>query len=406
MASILDGIRMVEVATFVAGPAAGTVMADFGAEVTHVEPPDIGDPYRYLYTLNPLPPSEHNYPWLLDSRNKRSLALDLKSEAGREALYKLVRDADVFLTNYHPSVLEALHIRYEDLQPLNDRLIYAHVTGYGEVGGEAEKPGYDATAWWARSGMMDLIRPRGGEVAYSAPGMGDHPTSLTLFGAIMMALYHRERTGSGTKVSTSLMANGAWSNGILAQAALCGTEGFKAFTEPHADSPNPLISVYSTRDGRQFFLVMVKEASEWGLFCRAIDRPDLLEDPRFAESENRRENARELVGILDEVFAQKNLAEWTEILDRGRVTFGLIQRSDELPQDPQMRANGVFREIEGMGGMETIDSPILMEGADKRAPNRAPEIGQHTAEVLQGLGYTEAQIRELVEAGVARIAKE
>jgi len=404
MASILDGIRMVEVATFVAGPAAGTVMADFGAEVIHVEPPDIGDPYRYLYTLNPLPSSEHNYPWLLDSRNKRSLALDLKSEPGREALYRLVRDADVFLTNYHPSVLEALHVRYEDLKPLNERLIYAHVTGYGEVGEEAEKPGYDATAWWARSGMMDLIRPKGGEVAMSAPGMGDHPTSVTLFGAIMMALYNRERTGVGTKVSTSLLANGAWANGILAQAALCGTRSFKPFT--HAESPNPLVSVYQTKDGRLFFLVMVKEASEWGLFCKAVDRPDLLEDPRFKESADRRENAGVLVAILDQLFAQKTLAEWTEILDRHRITFGLVQRSDELPHDPQMRTNGVFREIEETGGMETIDSPIRMEGADKRAPTRAPEIGQHTAEVLQGIGYTETQIRDMVEAGVARIAKE
>ncbi len=404
MASILDGIRVVEVATFVAGPAAGTVMADFGADVIHVEPPDIGDPYRYLYTLRPLPTSEYNYPWLLDSRNKRSLALDLKSEVGREALYKLVREADVFLTNYHPSVLEALHIRYEDLKPLNGKMIYAHVTGYGPVGDEAEKPGYDATAWWARSGMMDVIRPKGGAVAMSSPGMGDHPTSVTLFGAIMMALYHRERTGEGTEVSTSLMANGAWANSILTQAALCGARSFQPFT--HAESPNPLVSVYETKDRRNFFLVMVKEAFEWDLFCKAINRPDLHEDPRFKEVEKRRENARELVAILDGVFAEKTLAEWSEILDRHRVTFGLVQRTDELPDDPQMRANGVFREIEGAGGLQTVDSPIQMEGADKLAPHRAPEIGQHTTEVLQGVGYTEAQIREMVEAGVARVAKE
>ena len=404
MASILDGIRVVEVATFVAGPAAGTTMADFGADIIHVEPPDIGDPYRYLSSLKPLPTSEHNYPWLLDSRNKKSLALDLKSEEGRDALYKIVAEADVFLTNYHPSVLEALHIRHEDIAHLNERLIYAHATGYGEIGAEAEKPGYDATAWWARSGMMDLIRPEGGEVIPSAPGMGDHPTSIALFGAIMMALYKRERSGVGSKVSTSLMANGAWSNGILAQAALCGAKPMAVAT--HSESPNPLVSIYKTGDDRHFFLVMVKEAFEWNQFCDAISKPEWKEDPRFKEVDKRRENAKELVASLDEIFAQKTLAEWTTLLDRHHITFGLVQKTHELPDDPQMKENGIFREIEGANGMLTVDSPIRMEGEDKVAPGRAPELGQHTTEVLQGVGYTDSQIRELVDAGVARVGKD
>ncbi len=404
MGSILDGIRMVEVATFVAGPAAGTVMADFGADVIHVEPPDIGDPYRYLYSLKPLPSSEHNYPWLLDSRNKKSLALNLKTEAGREALYKLIPEMDVFLTNYHPSVLEALQIRYEDLRPLNDRLIYAHATGYGEVGDEAEKPGYDATAWWARSGMMDLIRAGDGEVAMSAPGMGDHPTSLTLFGGIMMALYQRERTGEGSKVSTSLMANGAWSNSILLQAALCGAKSFKPFS--HADSTNPLVAIYDTQDGRQIFLAMVKQAFEWEQFCDAIGHPELKEDPRYKDVDARRDNARQLVAFLDGVFAQKPLSEWTAALEAHAITFGVVKQTAELPDDPQMHENGIFREIAGSEGMLTVDTPIKLEGAEKVAPGPAPEIGQHTVEVLQGLGYTDGQIREMVESGAARAAKD
>ena len=402
MASILDGIRVVEVATFVAGPAAGTVMADFGADVIHVEPPGIGDPYRYLSSLKPLPVSEHNYPWMLDSRNKKSLALDLKSEAGREALYKLVAEADIFLTNYHPSVLEALQIRYEDLKPLNARMIYAHATGYGDVG-EAEKPGYDATAWWARSGMMDLIRSKDAEVSASAPGMGDHPTSVALFGSIMMALYQREKTGEGTKVSTSLMANGAWSNSILVQAALCGAEPMRPGR--HAESGNPLISVYETSDDRQIFLVMVKEAFEWEQFCDAIGHPELKADPRYQEVEARRSNAAELVAFLDGVFASKPFAHWVETLEEHRITFGVVQRTEELPDDPQMHANGVFREIEGGHGLLTVDSPLKIEGAAKVPPGPAPEIGEHTLELLQGLGYTDTQIREMVESGAAQVAK-
>ena len=403
MASILSDIRVVEVATFVAGPAASTALADFGAHVVHVEPPDTGDPYRYLSQLRPLPTNEHNYPWLLDSRSKKSLALDLKREAGREVLYKLVRDADVFLTNYHPSVLEALQIRDDDLRPQNERLIYAHVTGYGALGSEAEKPGYDATAWWARSGLMDTIRSRGGELGMSAPGMGDHPTSMALFGAIVLGLYDRQRTGVGRVVSTSLLANGAWANGILLQAALCGAAPLQHTT--HAESPNPLICVYRTQDDRHLFLAMVKEASEWEMFCDAIERPELKPDPRFARVEARRENAAQLVALLDEVFAQKTLAAWTERLEHHRITFGLVQPTHELPADQQMHDNGVFRTIEGSGDLLTVDSPIQISGVEKTAPTRAPEIGQHTAEILQGLGYTEIQIRELCEEGTARLAK-
>ncbi len=399
MAGIFDGIRVVEAATFVAGPAAGTIMSDFGAEVIHVEPPGIGDPHRLLYQLRPLPECEENYPWLLDSRNKKSVALNLKHADGRAAMYKLIATADVFITNYQPSVLADLGLRLVDLQPLNARLIYAHATGYGDVGEEIEKPGYDATAWWARSGMMDLIRPRGGEVALSAPAMGDHPTSVAMFSAIVLGLYRRERTGKGGRVTTSLMANGLWSNSIMAQASLCGGRQVPPWT--HADSPNPLVATYQTKDERHFSLVMVKGAQEWELFCRAISREDLLADARFATPESRRMHARELVAILDALFAQKTLAEWTEVLNKHRVTFGIVQKSFDLPADPQMVANGCFRDFENLPGRKVVDSPIYVDGETKVTPRRPPELGEQTREVLLGAGYTDDAIEALVKAGAA-----
>jgi crotonobetainyl-CoA:carnitine CoA-transferase CaiB-like acyl-CoA transferase len=400
---ILEGIRVVEVATFVFGPAAGTVMGDFGAEVIHVEPPATGDPYRYLPQLKPLPECEHNYCWLLDARNKKSLAVDLKSEAGREVLLALVSGADVFITNYHPSVLADLRLRYEDLAPLNPRLVYAHATGYGEEGAEVEKPGYDATAWWARSGMMDAVRPAGVEPALATPGMGDHPSAMSVFGGIMLALYARQQTGKGTKVSSSLVANGAWANSIYVQAAMCGAPPYRHVD--HVGTPNALVNHYATSDGKRFYLAMVKEAAEWPGLARAIERPELLEDPRFAALEERRRNAAALVAILDEVFASRTFAKWREALDKHRVTFGPIAASHEVPDDAQLAAAGVFREIDHpeLGALKTVDSPIQLRGATKRPPGVAPEIGQHTREVLGSLGYSDARIAELAGSGAVRV---
>lgn len=401
MSAMLEGIRVVEVASFVAAPAAGTMMSDFGAEVIHVEPPGIGDPQRLLHHLRPLPECEDPYAWILDSRNKQSVVLNLKQTQGLEALHRLVATADVFITNYQPSVLEELSLRYEDLRQHNERMIYAHVTGYGDRGAEADKPGYDASAWWARSGLMDLIRPANGEVAMSAPAMGDHPTSVATFGAIMAGLFRRERTGEGGKVSTSLLANGLWANSFMVQAALCNATPVERFT--HAESPNPLVCVYETRDGRLLFLVMVKEAFEWELFCDAIDREDLKHDPRFNESTRRRENNKELVNILDGVFAGKTLDEWTRILDHHRVTFGLVQPYDALPDDPQAIANGLYPEIAGTGGMRTIDSPINIEGETKCQPRMAPEHGEHTGAVLRELGYADADIDAMAAEGAIEL---
>jgi crotonobetainyl-CoA:carnitine CoA-transferase CaiB-like acyl-CoA transferase len=397
---ILKGVRVVELATFVFGPAAGTVMADFGADVVKIEHPVTGDPYRYLYRLKPLPECEENYCWILDARGKRSVALDCKREEGRAVAADLVMGADVLITNLHPSVLAALHMRWEDLASRAPRLIYAHATGYGEAGAEVEKPGYDATAWWARSGMMDSVRPSGGEPALATPAMGDHPSAMTLLAGILLALRHRDQTGRGTKVSTSLMANGVWANSVYIQAALCGAPAFRPIS--HATTSNALVSPYETADGRHFYLAMIQEDGEWGRFLEAIERRDLGDDPRFATLPERRRNAAALVAILDELFRTAPLAAWRERLDRHKVTFGVIARAEEAPDDAQMRANHLFREIEGGGGRRTVDSPIWIAGVEKAPPRRAPEIGEHGREVLRELGYPDSRIEELVGAGVIR----
>jgi crotonobetainyl-CoA:carnitine CoA-transferase CaiB-like acyl-CoA transferase len=400
---LLDGVRVVELATFVFAPAAGTILGDFGAEVIHIEHPEIGDAYRHLPQLRPLPECEENYCWILTSRGKKSIALDLRRSEGRTVAHDLARTADVFITNLHPSVLEKLGMRYEDLAADNPRLVYGHATGYGDVGAEAEKPGYDATAWWARSGLMDAVRPSGGEYGFATAGMGDHPSSLALFSAIVLALFDRERTGKGRRVRTSLVANGAWSNAILLQAALCGGE---TYAIPARDeTPNALVNSYVCADGRALYLAMVQEAPEWPRFTDAIGRPALRDDARFATLAARRANAPVLLRILDEAFAAHPLAHWRDALDRHGVTFGIVARIDDLPSDPQLNAIGVFRPVEGPGvrpGLRIVDSPMQLDGTRKRPATRAPELGEHGRALLAALGYPQARIDALVGAGVLR----
>jgi crotonobetainyl-CoA:carnitine CoA-transferase CaiB-like acyl-CoA transferase len=294
-------------------------------------------------------------------------------------------------------VLVALGMTYDELARLNSRLIYAHATGYGEKGPEAEKPGYDATAWWARSGLMDLVREADAEPALSMPGMGDHPAAMALLSGILLALLQRERTGKGTKVSSSLMANGVWSNAFLVQAVLCGVS--KAPAVSRTTTPNALANRYRTRDGRWIFLAMIQEDKDWPRFPAAIGRPDLLADPRFATAEARHANAAELIRILDDVFASRDVAEWRRDLDAHQITFGNVAKVTEIADDRQMAANGVFTVGPSPRGGElrTIDSPVWLEGAQKVHTRPAPGLGEHTDEVLAGLGYDAETIRSLRE---------
>ena len=214
MHSLLAGLRVIDAASFIAGPVAATILADFGADVIKLEPP-AGDPYRHRTGGPGVPESPYNYRWIVDNRTKRGLALDLRPADGRAVLHRLVARADVFVTNTPLDSRGRLGIRWEDLAPLNARLIYASITAYGEQGEEAPRSGFDATALWARTGLMDLVRPSpDSPPSRSLPGMGDHPTGVSLFAAIMAALYKREKTGKGTMVATSLMANGLWWNAI------------------------------------------------------------------------------------------------------------------------------------------------------------------------------------------------
>jgi len=395
---VLAGITVLDVGSWIAGPAAATVMSDFGAEVIKVEPPG-GDPYRDFYHVTGAPTSDINYPWLLDARNKKSVVLDFAIPEARDALLVLVARADVFLTNQPPARIERLRLGYEELSAVNPRLVYASLTGYGDEGEEANKLGFDINAWWARSGLMDVVRAPGAPPAGSVPGMGDHPSAMTLFGAVMLALYQRERTGRGAKVSSSLLSNGAWANAILIQAALSGATFVPR--PPRERALNALLNLYQCRDGRWFILTLLREEREWGRLARAIGREDLLTDARFATMAARHANSTALVKVLDEVFAGKDWPEWRGILEAHRITFGPMARITEPGDDRQMVAAQTIvpLEIPERPGMRTVMSPIQVSGQSKVPPRRAPELGEHTCDVLRSVGYDDAALQRLRATG-------
>jgi crotonobetainyl-CoA:carnitine CoA-transferase CaiB-like acyl-CoA transferase len=393
--SLFSGLKVIDCASWIAGPAAATIMSDYGADVIKIEPPGVGDPWR---ASTPIPGKMVDYYWQLTSRNKRSLALDLKLPEGQAVLHRLVASADVFITNFPLPVRDRLRMAPADLLPLNPQLIYGSFTAYGEHGDEAAKTGFDSTAYWARTGLMDMVRSDADTVpSRSMPGMGDHPSATSLYAAIVSALYRREKTGQGGVVRSSLLQSGLWANACAVQTRLFGED---VQLRPHRnDPPNALANHYQSRDGRWFIMALFNEQRQLRSFLGAIGREDLTDDPRFATPEARKQHARELVIILDEVFSRRDLAEWRAILDGVGVTFGIVATVNEALDDPQMHHAGALVPF-GDGQGLTVSTPFHIDGVDKVPARRAPSVGQHNETVLAEAGYTGNEIEQLRGLGV------
>ncbi|TAI66732.1 CoA transferase [Bradyrhizobium sp. Leo170] len=394
--NIFSGLKVVDLASFIAGPGAAVILSDFGADVIKVEPPS-GDTWRIGYKIPPQPRAKDNYPWHLNNRNKRSLTLDLKSPHAAEILERLVKWADVLIVNTPHPARKRLKLNYEDVTAWNPRLIYADITGYGDKGPDADLPGFDITAYWARSGLLSLTRDAGAPPTLPVSGSGDHATAVSLYSAIVTALYRRERTGQGSYVTTSLLASGVWACGVSVQAALCDAQFYPL--HDRKSPPNAIFNVYQASDEAWFLIVLTPD--KWPAFATAVGRPDLLSDARFSDAAKLVANAAQLSAILDEVFRSQPMSHWHDVFDHSHITFGVVRAPYEVVKDPQLHENDIVVPLEGAGGnlTFTVSSPLQIHGVTKVAARRAPKLGEHNADILKELGYDDSRIEGLLVSG-------
>lgn len=391
-----SGLKVVDFSSFIAGPGAAVILSDFGADVIKVEPPT-GDLQRVIYKVPPQPRAKDNYPWHLDNRNKRGLVLDLKSPEATAVVERLVKWADVLIVNTPHPARKRLKLEYEDVTAWNPRLVYADLTGYGDKGPDANLPGFDITSFWARSGLLSLMRDAGAPPTLPLAGSGDHTTAVALYSAIVTGLYRRERTGKGSYVTTSLLANGTWSAGIAIQGALCDAKFYPL--HDRKNPPNATLNVYQTSDEHWFLIATTPD--HWPALATGIGRPDLLTDARFADPGKQATNAAALADILDNLFRSQPLAHWRDTFEKAHIPFGIVQTPPEVIDDPQLRENDMIVPLEGAGGelTSTISSPIQVRGVTKVPARRAPEIGEHSQEILEELGFVATEIDNLLVHG-------
>ncbi len=415
----LAGIRIIEAAQNAAGPMAGRWLADWGADVVHIEHPTRGDPVRgryfRMYAGRDIE-TDFNYAWENLDRNKRSLTLDMAKPEGKQVFRKLVSQADIFLTNYRTSDLIKFSCQYTDLKPLNDRLIYASVTGYGDSGPDKDTPGFDVSAFFARSGLLEAMRIPGQVPPPYVIAMGDFITGLGLACGILAALHYRDLSGKGQEVKTSLYNMGVYvmsydiAATLLLKKLMPPTAEMKAILEKHKGdridtreaSLTPMVNYYETSDGRWICLSLVQPMQYWPNLCHAIGRDDLIDDNRFNSFLGILENRNELFRILDSTIRTKPLSEWKQRLDNEGLVWALLQNYLEIINDPQARVNNFFATFEhpSHGPVELVACPVKLSETPAQIRRPAPEMGQHTEEVLLENGFTWEDIAKLKDLGI------
>jgi crotonobetainyl-CoA:carnitine CoA-transferase CaiB-like acyl-CoA transferase len=396
---VLEGLKIVEMATYIAAPGAGGIMADWGADVIKVEPPG-GDPIRMFFsslgveeTMNPV--------FDMDNRGKRGIILDTSKDAGRDALLRLIDGADVFLTNVRPGGLQRAGLNHEAVLKRCPRLIYTTLTGYGLEGPDADRPGMDQAAFWARSGLAAMFRPKGADPVQLRTAFGDHVASLAIVAAVMSALYERHTTGKGRLIDASLLRVAHYAGS--SDFAIQHTRGRIASNRPRANAPNPLINYFQAGGGRWISLLQRQGEKDWPKLARALKIEHLVADPRFATGRARRENGAELVPLLDEAFAGRPYDEIASALDAEEMIWAPVLTAAEAIADPQAIAAGCVVQTprHDGGAMNAPAGPVRFPGADDGPKGPSPRAGEHTRAVLTEAGYSAAEIDALFSSGAA-----
>ena len=400
MDTIFSDLKVIDCASVIAAPTAAMMLGDFGADVIKIEQPGDGDMLRMLSHVPTTPEADNDWFWQLDGRNKRGLCLDLKHPKGMAILHRLVAQCDVFITNHPASVRNSLGLNYEDLAPLNETMIYASLTAYGEQGPERERKGFDQLAYWARSGLMDLMRAPDTTPTQGLPGMGDHPTGVALYAAIVTALLHRERTGEGGRVHTSLLANGLWSAAGVAQGVLAGGD-MTAYRDDNR-TYSAMLRPYQASDGRWLQFNMIRNEELLSLLLAAMEAIELMADPRFGDMEALWTHRQAFGDELQSRIGNKTSDEWLEIFAAFDLPVNRVALVEDLLNDPQVSANAMA-ETPSDPSIEVpvlINHPINVDHLNKVGPVRAPSLGEHSKQILSELGVAEAEVDELLSDGV------
>ena len=397
MGGPLEGIKVVEMGVWIAGPAAGQVLGDCGADVVKIEPPGTGDPCRLLLgmlgvdvPINPV--------FEMSNRNKRGVVINTKTQEGLAVALDLIDQADVFISNMRMPALEKMGFDPESLMARNERLIYGHGSGYGLAGADVGKAAYDVGAYWSRSGVADIVGG-GGEPLAQRGAFGDFPSGMNLAGGIAAALFARERTGQGQLVSTSLMRTAvyqlAWDYAILTRLGIPPAYAIR-------EKLSPTVNCYQAGDGRWFWLLGLEGDRHWDATCRVTGRPDLAEDTRYATHQGRMQDVSLLVDEFSKVFATKTRDEWAEIFKGEPLLWWCpVNTLEEALGDPQLHAANCFTDVPDSGTTTMFpNTPIDFGGERVEQRQMAPEPGQHTDEVLAELGRSPEQIAALRKSGV------
>lgn len=396
---MLKGLKVIEYATYVAAPGCAGILADWGADVIKVEPPG-GDPIRLFFSSLAVR-EERNPVFDMDNRGKRGIVLDTAQAGGREALLRLLDAADVFITNVRPGSLTRAGLDYEILHARNPRLIYATLTGYGLQGPDADRPGMDAAAFWARSGLAAMFRPKGGEPVALRTAFGDHVASMAMASGVLAALYERNSTGVGRLVEASLLRTAHYA--ASSDFAIQHVRGRIASNRQRKEVPNPLINYFKTGDQHWITLLQRLGEKDWPKLARALRLEHLVNDPRFATSKARRENGAELVSLLDEAFAARPFTEIAAALDSEQMIWAPVQTAADAIVDPQAIAAGCVVQTPARDGgvFNAPAAPVRFPDADDGPKGYAPAVGEHTRAVLQQAGYSDAEIDALYASGAA-----